>query len=120
MDSTGIDPKRPSILQLAADHQHERRPDQRFDRLGFALRALEVLQPPSTDVVVYRSRRLHVQQGRDLRRGSAARWALVGIPEDATALAITLALAEIEGTETGPFRLDLALAAGGLEPEPAS
>ncbi len=83
----------------------------RFDRLAFALRAVELLGPGATTVVVYRSTRLHVQQGRDLRRGATARWAIVGVPADATAESIALVLTEIHGLSGGPFSLELALTA---------
>ncbi len=81
----------------------------RFDRIEFALRAVELLRPGSTTVIVYRSTRLHVEQGRDLRRGDHARWAIVGVPGDASAESIALALTEIEGVAARPFAFDLAL-----------
>ena len=48
----------------------DRSPEQRFDRLAFALRALRLLRVPQTRVAVYPSKRLTVQSGREL--GSAA------------------------------------------------
>ena len=91
--------------------QFDRSSRGRFDRIAFALRAVELLRPAATTVMVYRSTRLHVQQGRDLRRGNHARWAMVGVPEDASAESIALALAEIDRVSAGPFVFDLALAA---------
>ena len=73
----------------------ERRPDQRFDRVAFALQMLGVLSPPSVRVAVFRSKRLEVTQGRDIGRGPGARWAMVGVPKDASAESIALALTNI-------------------------
>ncbi|MBN2192807.1 MAG: hypothetical protein JW751_08305 [Polyangiaceae bacterium] len=81
-----------------------------FDRLAFALHAIDLLRPRGTDVVVYRSGRLHVTQGRDLRRGAEARWALVGIPRDASAESIALALLDLAGSSRRPLALEVALA----------
>jgi hypothetical protein len=47
----------------------ERRPEQRFDRLAFALEAVGLLRPRQTRVAVFPSSRLVVEEGRDLARG---------------------------------------------------
>jgi hypothetical protein len=110
--SAPIRPVDPSHLETIERAEHRGRSSRAsFDRLAFALRAIDVLRPPGTDIVVYPSSRLEVQQGRDLRRGNAARWALVGIPRDASAASIALALLEIEGTPQRPITLELVLAA---------
>lgn len=73
----------------------QRAPHQHFDRLEFALEALRVLRPARTRVAVFPSRRLEVQQGRDLGRGEGARWVMMGVPEDASPESIVMALTEI-------------------------
>jgi hypothetical protein len=88
----------------------DRAPELRFDRLAFALHALNLLSARHVDVVVYRSRELQVQQGRDLRGGPQDRWALVGIPEDASPESIALVLTEIAGSPP-PYALDAAVRA---------
>jgi hypothetical protein len=119
VDGVGLNLNPYRYEDRAERHRYDRSSHQRFDRLAFALRAVELLRPASTTVIVFRSQRLHVQQGRDLRRGNGARWAMVGIPSDASAESIALALADIEGVTTGPFVFDLALAAAQV-PEGAS
>ena len=111
MDDLGLNlnPYRYEIVSQL--RQFDQSSEGRFDRLAFALRAVELLRPGSTTVIVYRSTRLHIEQGRDLRRGNHARWAIVGVPMDASAESIALALTEIEGVSAGPFVFDLALSA---------
>src|SRR5690606_25801010 len=92
----------------------ERRPDQRFDRLGFALHALDLLRPERTRIAVFTSHRLQVTQGIDLGRGPGARWVMVGIPRDASAESIVLALTKIEGLNDKPYALSITLEAAQL------
>jgi len=116
MDDLGLNlnPYRYEIVSQL--RQFDRSHEGRFDRIAFALRAVELLRPGATTVIVYRSTRLHVEQGRDLRRGNHSRWAIVGVPVNASAESIALALTEIEGVAAGPFIFDLALSeARGLE-----
>ena len=89
----------------------ERRPDQRFDRLTFALHALDLLSPARTRIAVFVSSRLEVTQGLDLARGPGARWAMVGIPRDASAESIVLALTKIDGLDEKPYSLSITLEA---------
>lgn len=93
----------------------ERRPDQRFDRLAFALRAVGLLSPAQTRVAVFSSSRLVVEQGRDLERGPRARWAMVGIPRDASAQSIVLALTRLERVAATPYSLEATLRAAEAE-----
>ena len=89
----------------------ERRPEQRFDRLAFALRAVGLLRPHETRVAVFPSSRLVVEEGRDLARGPEARWAMVGIPKDASAKSIVLALTRLERVRRAPYALEATLSA---------
>ena len=93
----------------------ERRPDQRFDRLAFALRAVGLLGPERTRVAVFTSSRLVVEEGRDLARGPGARWAMVGIPRDASAQSIVLALTRLESVAGTPYSFEATLRAAQTE-----
>jgi hypothetical protein len=79
----------------AHTRRFQRRPQQRFDRVKFTLCALELLPLPATRVAVFPSHRLEVSQGLDLARGREARWVMLGIPRDASARSIALALTQI-------------------------
>lgn len=91
--------------EVSAIRRHDRSPGQVFDRLAFAARALDVLRPVATRVVLFPSRTLSVELGRDLRHGPDAHWAMVGIPKDASAEAIALTLTELAGAQAVPFAL---------------
>lgn len=90
---------------------YERRQHQRFDRLQFALEALKLLGSGSSRIVVFTSSKLEIRQGLDLVRGPHARWVMVGIPRDASAESIVLALARIEGAKRTPYALQATLSA---------
>lgn len=84
--------------------------DERFDRLGFALRALEILKPRGMTVAVFQSRfALKIERGRDWSGGPGATWAMVSIPPDATRENIILALTELSGLPVTPWLLDTLL-----------
>ncbi len=104
---TSLDPYR--YEEPARAPGYERYPELGFDRLAFALRALDVLALPRTRVAVFSSRRLEVKQGMDLMRGADARWVMLGVPEDASPESIVLALARIEGFAPSAYRLDATL-----------
>jgi hypothetical protein len=98
----------------AAARDFQRSPEQRFDRITFAIRALGLLRFPRTRVAVFRSRRLTVESGRYLDGFPESRWAMVGIPSDASAQSIVLALSEIAQSNTESHGLPAALAAAEL------
>jgi hypothetical protein len=88
-----------------------------FDRIRFAMRALELLAPPQMTVAVYPGcAELRIARGRDLSRGEGASWALVGIPRHATRQRIALALAELTGHGGSRFVVDLLVLADGASP----
>lgn len=91
-----------------------RSPEQRFDRLAFAIRALRLLRIPNTRVAVFPSHRLTVDSGRELGAVPGSRWAMVGIPSDASARSIVTALSEIILTEDDSAGLQAAWAAAEL------
>jgi hypothetical protein len=95
---------------LVRSLSHDQRSAAGFDRLAFALRAIQLLRPRAIDVAVYRSTHLHVMQGRDLSRGGETRWAIVGIPNNASAESVALALLELTDLSRRPLALELALA----------
>ena len=84
-----------------------------FDRIAFALRALEILKPRGMTVAVFAGRfDLQVERGRDWGRGPDATWAMVRIPPDASRENIVLALAEL------CLNADGSATAGGLPTTP--
>jgi hypothetical protein len=94
--------------------EFERSPEQRFDRVAFAIEALRLLRLPHTRVAVFSSRRLIIESGRELGSSPDARWAMVGIPADASARSIVLALSEITRSEHELQGLPLTWAAAEL------
>jgi len=81
-----------------------------FDRIAFAMRALERLRPRRMTVAVYSSvNALRVEQGRDLKR-EGGRYAIVGIPPHASREHIAYALAELAGVAHVPFAVEVLLA----------
>jgi hypothetical protein len=83
-----------------------------FDRIAFAMRALDILRPKRMRVAVYPTlSSLRVEQGRDLRPDGVS-WALVGIPPHASREHIAYALAELAGVASVPFAVQLLLAEG--------
>ena len=78
-----------------------------FDRIAFALRALEILKPKGMTVAVFHGRfDLRIERGRDWGRGPDATWAMVRIPPDASRERIILALTELSGLPATPWLLD--------------
>ena len=108
----GFSPYRYEALARAPDY--ERQSWQRFDRVAFALRALTLLIPTRTRIAVFRSNTLQVTQGIDLGRGPDARWVMLGIPPDASAESIVLALTKIEGVGQHPYTLEASLLAARI------
>jgi hypothetical protein len=84
-----------------------------FDRVGFALDAVSVLQGAHLTVAVYPRRAgLRVEAVRDLRGGEGARWVMFGVPPRASRVQIAHALAELAGVTNVPYVLDVLLRAG--------
>ncbi|AUX25337.1 hypothetical protein SOCEGT47_058810 [Sorangium cellulosum] len=83
-----------------------------FDRIAFALRALDRLRPKRMTVAVYSAvSTLRVERGRNLQRGEGGSWAIVGIPPHASREHIAYALAELAGVEAVPYAVQSLLAA---------
>lgn len=91
----------------------EFRDAEEFDRIAFAMRALRRLRPKRMKVAVYEAvSSLHVESGRDFKRGEGATWAIVGIPPRASREHIAYALAELAGVESVPYAVQMLLAEG--------
>jgi hypothetical protein len=99
-------------------YQEYRDPSE-FDRIAFAMRALRRLQggsasgsrPRRMKVAVYSAvSSLHVESGRDYRRGEGASWAMVGIPPHASREHIAYALVELAGVSSVPYAVQMLLA----------
>lgn len=91
----------------------EFRDAEEFDRIAFAMRALRRLRPRRMKVAVYEAvSSLHVESGRDFKRGEGATWAIVGIPPHASREHIAYALAELAGVESVPYAVQMLLAEG--------
>jgi hypothetical protein len=88
-----------------------------FDRIAFAMRALNRLNPHRMKVAVYPAvSSLRVESGEDHRRGEGARWAIVGIPPDASREHIAYALVELAGVAGIPYAVQAILSDdGGVE-----
>lgn len=83
---------------------------ERFDRVAFAIRAIEILKPRGMTVAVYQGRfELRVERGRQWGGAPDATWAMVSVPPDASREEIVFALAELSGTPATPWLLDTLL-----------
>lgn len=80
---------------------------ERFDRLRFAARALELLGPRKTTVALGHSRRMLVESGRAWGRGEGARWATLYVPLDASRRAIAVAVLTLGGAPLTPYAIDV-------------
>jgi hypothetical protein len=81
-----------------------------FDRIAFAMRALDVLRPKRLRVALYRTTSsMQVEVVSDVAR-EGYRVASVGIPDHASAAHIAYALAEIAGVTSVPYAVQMMLA----------
>jgi len=86
-----------------------------FDRVAFALRAVELLRPAATRVCVCEARsKLTVESGPMWGKDPSESWALVRVPPTASREAITLAVSRLGvARKSGAYVLDVLLARGG-------
>jgi hypothetical protein len=95
-----------------------------FDRIEFAMSALDLVRPQKLTVALCRGRsRLRVESGRAWGRGEGERWALLSIPPTASRRSIVLALAEVAGVngqDDLPYVLDVLLAKPSRKPQGTS
>jgi hypothetical protein len=89
---------------------------ERFDRVAFALRAIDVVRPARTTVAVCEGiHRLRVEAGRAWGKGEDDRWAIVSVPPTASRRSIAMAVLELAAASYGhgaaePYVLDVLLA----------
>ena len=86
--------------------------EERFDRIAFAQRALDLVRPQRTRVAVCEGVfRVHVASGKNWR-GGYERWAVLSVPPKASRRAIALAALELAApsAEPPPYALDVLLA----------
>ena len=103
----------PRHVLVEEEQRFEHRDPEPFDRVAFAMHALSLLRPRRMKVAVYSSvSYLRVEHGRELADGVPARWAIVGIPPQASRESIAMALAELAGVARLPFVVDLLVLAG--------
>ncbi len=89
---------------------------ERFDRVKFAMRALDILRPRGLDIAVYENRfEVRVEKGRRFAAGPEKHWAMVGIPPHASREHIAVALAELVGLASVPYVIDLLVACDDLQ-----
>lgn len=92
----------------------EPRDRREFDRIAFAMRALQRLRPKRMTVAVYPAvSSLRVERGRDLTRTDGSTWAIVGIPPHASREHIAYALVELAGVASVPYAVQALLADDG-------
>lgn len=81
--------------------------DEEFDRLAFARRALDLVDPGRTRVVLCPgSRQVRLDTGRAWGRASPTRWAVFWVPLRASRRAIALAALELSEGTSPPYALD--------------
>lgn len=102
----------PHHVEIDREQHVEYRDPSEFDRIAFAMRALDRLRPKRMTVAVYPAvSTLRVERGRNLHRGEGGSWAIVGIPPHASREHIAYALAELAGVEKVPYAVQSLLAA---------
>jgi hypothetical protein len=85
--------------------------DEEFDRLAFARRALDLVGPSRTRVVLCAgARNVQLDVGRAWGRKSHARWAVLWVPHRASRRAIALAALELSEGTSPPYALDALIA----------
>ena len=96
--------------EIAPRQQVEYHDPSEFDRLAFAMRALNRLRPKRMKVALYPAvSTLRVESGADYRRGDGATWAIVGIPPHASREHIAYALVELAGVASVPYAVQMLL-----------
>ncbi len=81
--------------------------DEEFDRLAFARRAIELVGPSRTRVVLCQgARSVQLDVGRAWGRRPPGRWAVLWVPVRASRRAIALAALELAEGTSPPYALD--------------
>jgi hypothetical protein len=102
-------------IALEPEREVDETSGERFDRVAFARRALELVRPQRTTVAICEgAARMRVESGRLWGRGrgpnaeAEERWAMLAIPRHASRRAIALAVAELAHLPR-PYALDVLL-----------
>ena len=94
---------------VGEQHGYEVVDESPFDRIAFAMHALDILRPAGLRIVVYeRTTDFRVERGREPSRPGED-WAMVGIPPHASRERIAWGLAELAGVDHVPFIIDVIL-----------
>ncbi len=99
------------MVAIDPQRQIEYHDKSEFDRIAFAMRALDRLRPKRMTVAVYPAlSSMRIERGRNLHHGEGGSWAIVGIPPHASREHIAYALAELAGVESVPYVVQSLLA----------
>ncbi len=91
------------------DREGDEESSEDFDRFAFAEKALALVRPHETMVLLGRTKgRLHVEVGRHWGRGNA-RWAVLLLPPRASRRAIAIAVASLAREPGKAYSLDVLL-----------
>ncbi|WP_234022836.1 hypothetical protein [Sorangium cellulosum] len=102
----------PHHVEIDRQRHVEYRDPSEFDRIAFAMRALDRLRPKRMTVAVYpATSAMRVERGQNLHHGEGGSWAIVGIPPHASREHIAYALAELAGVASVPYAVQSLLAA---------
>lgn len=84
---------------------------QDFDRLRYARRVLDALNPDRVSVLLVAGYKdIRVDRGHEWTRPAGYTWAMVSVPPDATREEIALAMMDLAGVTGGAFTLEALLA----------
>ena len=102
------DDKRLVEIREEKDYLLAETSSERFDRVAFARRALDLVRPDDTRVAIGQWRgRVHVEAGRNWKSPpAAARWAMLLVTESASRRAIAHAVLSLSRTPP-PYALDV-------------
>ena len=110
--SARLDPTKDPSASAEVEYEDladEASPDA-FDRVAFAMEALDRVRPRRMTVAVCEGvRRVHVEAGRAWGGAPDERWAILFVPRTASRRAISLAVAGLGGTRPAPYQLDVLL-----------
>ncbi len=109
--------KTENVLDVGSDRVAGETSDEHFDRAAFARRAIDILEPSRTTVVICEgASRIRVESGRIWGR-PRERWALLAIPTHASRRAIAFAVAEL-AVGTRAYALDVLMDEARIPTEP--
>ena len=108
-----FDPYRINASDLDREQREDETSDEAFDRIEFALAAIDLLRPQRLTIVVVEGPHLRVESGRAWGRAPGSRWAIIAVPKNASRRAIVLAIAALGNVVPDAYALDLLLRGAG-------